>query len=89
MMGPENALGAAATSGVIHHPPKAKRVVQLFMGGAASHLDLFDFKPALIKHHAATLIEHHPSPQHDHPSAEQLRFGPSSEYVQSAGIEHR
>jgi hypothetical protein len=31
--------------------PKAKRVVQLFMGGAASHIDLFDFKPALIKHH--------------------------------------
>ena len=27
--------------------PKAKRVVQLFMGGAASHIDLFDFKPAL------------------------------------------
>jgi hypothetical protein len=31
--------------------PKAKRVVQLFMGGAASHIDLFDFKPALVKHH--------------------------------------
>jgi hypothetical protein len=31
--------------------PKAKRVIQLFMGGAASHVDLFDFKPALIKHH--------------------------------------
>ena len=31
--------------------PKAKRVVQLFMGGAASHVDLFDYKPALIKHH--------------------------------------
>ena len=31
--------------------PKAKRVIQLFMGGAASHIDLFDFKPALIKHH--------------------------------------
>jgi hypothetical protein len=31
--------------------PRAKRVVQLFMGGAASHLDLFDFKPALVKHH--------------------------------------
>jgi hypothetical protein len=31
--------------------PRAKRVVQLFMGGAASHIDLFDFKPALIKHH--------------------------------------
>jgi len=30
-----------------HHPPKAKRVVQLFMAGAASHLDLFDYKPEL------------------------------------------
>lgn len=34
-----------------HHPPKAKRVVQLFMAGAASHIDLFDFKPALIRRH--------------------------------------
>lgn len=34
--------------------PKAKRVVQLFMGGAASHIDLFDYKPALIKHHGET-----------------------------------
>ena len=33
------------------HPPRAKRVVQLFMAGAASHLDLFDFKPELIKRH--------------------------------------
>lgn len=31
--------------------PRAKRVVQLFMAGAASHIDLFDYKPALIKHH--------------------------------------
>lgn len=37
--------------GVLHHPPRAKRVVQLFMAGAASHLDLFDFKPELIKRH--------------------------------------
>ena len=36
---------------VLHHPPKAKRIVQLFMGGAASHLDLWDHKPALEKHH--------------------------------------
>jgi len=34
-----------------HRPAKAKRVVQLFMGGAASHLDLFDFKPELVKRH--------------------------------------
>jgi Protein of unknown function (DUF1501) len=33
------------------YPPKIKRVVQLFMAGAASHLDLFDYKPALVKHH--------------------------------------
>jgi len=36
---------------VLHHPPKARRIVQLFMGGAASHLDLWDHKPALEKHH--------------------------------------
>ncbi len=29
--------------------PKAKRVVQLFMGGAASHVDTFDYKPALFR----------------------------------------
>jgi hypothetical protein len=34
-----------------HFAPKAKRVVQLFMAGAASHIDLFDFKPELIKRH--------------------------------------
>jgi hypothetical protein len=47
-------LGAAvpdSSTTVLHHPAKAKRVVQLFMAGAASHLDLFDFKPELIKHH--------------------------------------
>ncbi len=36
---------------ILHHPPKAKRVVQLFMAGAASHLDLWDYKPFLEKHH--------------------------------------
>jgi hypothetical protein len=34
-----------------HHPPKAKRVVHLFMAGGASHLDLFDYKPELVKRH--------------------------------------
>ena len=34
-----------------HHRPRAKRVVQLFMAGAASHIDLFDYKPELIKRH--------------------------------------
>ena len=36
---------------VVHHPPRARRVVHLFMAGAASHMDMFDYKPALEKHH--------------------------------------
>ena len=30
-----------------HHPPKARRVISLFMAGGPSHLDLFDPKPEL------------------------------------------
>ena len=45
------APGVDASVKVLHRPAKAKRVVQLFMGGAASHIDLFDYKPALEKHH--------------------------------------
>ncbi len=56
MLGRENLPGSLAppTGGILHaphHPAKARRVVQLFMAGAASHIDLFDFKPELIKHH--------------------------------------
>ena len=36
---------------ILHHPAKAKRVIQLFMSGAASHIDLWDHKPLLEKHH--------------------------------------
>ena len=45
---------AAAADGaaeIISRPPQAKRVVQLFMAGAASHLDTFDYKPELEQHH--------------------------------------
>jgi hypothetical protein len=34
----------------LHHPAKAKRVIFLFMPGGPSHLDLFDYKPALTKY---------------------------------------
>ena len=34
-----------------HHRPTAQRVVQLFMSGAASQCDLFDYKPLLIARH--------------------------------------
>ena len=33
-----------------HFAPKAKNIIYLFMSGGPSHLDLFDYKPELIKH---------------------------------------
>jgi hypothetical protein len=46
------ARGERETGGKLpNFPPKAKRVVQLFMAGAASHIDLFDYKPELVKRH--------------------------------------
>ena len=52
----EDDLAGAPTSDhqpptFLHHPPRAKRVIQLFMAGAASHVDLFDYKPELVKQH--------------------------------------
>lgn len=47
----QNDLGQGAALQQFHHPPKAKRVVQLFMSGAASHIDMWDYKPFLEKHH--------------------------------------
>src|SRR5687768_15248383 len=45
------ALEAGATlQATPHFAPRAKRVVQLFMAGAASHVDMFDYKPLLAKH---------------------------------------
>ena len=36
---------------VLHFPPKATRVIQLFMSGGASQCDLWDYKPLLDKMH--------------------------------------
>jgi hypothetical protein len=48
LLGGEGLLAATPRP---HVAPKARRVVQLFMAGAASHIDLFDYKPELIKRH--------------------------------------
>jgi hypothetical protein len=40
-----------AFNGGLHHPAKAKRVIQLFMNGGASQCDLFDYKPELVARH--------------------------------------
>ena len=54
LLGEHGLLAETATphsefNGGLHHPAKAKRVVQLFMSGAASQCDTFDYKPELIK----------------------------------------
>jgi Protein of unknown function (DUF1501) len=59
LMGAESLLADTSTgksltprpefNGGLHHVAKAKRVVHLFMSGAASQCDTFDYKPALIK----------------------------------------
>lgn len=45
----------AAASNGLHHLPSAKRVIFLFMAGAPSQLDLFDYKPDLEKLHGQPL----------------------------------
>jgi hypothetical protein len=40
---------SATTAKSPHFPGRAKRVIHLFMGGAPSQLELFDFKPELAK----------------------------------------
>ncbi len=57
MLGEQRLLAADSPSpradlnGGLHHKARAKRVVQLFMSGAASQCDTFDYKPALIQQH--------------------------------------
>ncbi|MEA3213432.1 MAG: hypothetical protein QOE70_6489 [Chthoniobacter sp.] len=50
--------GAATDRGALgqpHFPPKAKRIIYLFMSGGPSQLDLFDYKPLLNKRHGEQL----------------------------------
>jgi hypothetical protein len=56
--------------GRLDHPARAKRVVHFFMAGAASHIDLFDYKPELIRRHGQ------PSDFGEHVEAFQDGLGP-------------
>jgi hypothetical protein len=54
LLASDKVLGSAlqpALQGGLHHRPKAKRVVQLFMNGGVSQIDTFDYKPALARRH--------------------------------------
>lgn len=52
---PANPQGLSGELKALHFPPKAKHVIYLFMSGGPSHIDLFDYKPELKKHHGEEL----------------------------------
>ncbi|MCE9566091.1 MAG: DUF1501 domain-containing protein [Planctomycetes bacterium] len=80
-----NAKAAAAEDkwrGVVmkpHVPPKAKRVIFIVMAGGASHLEMFDNKPELLKQHGkempASITKGQPIAQLQG-SAKLICFGP-------------
>ena len=41
--------------GNFHYKPRAKRIVYLFQNGAPTHVDLFDYKPRLVRDHGKPL----------------------------------
>ena len=49
------ALGASLAERKPHFAPRAKRVIFLFMHGAPSHVDTFDYKPKLERDHGKPL----------------------------------
>jgi hypothetical protein len=42
---------APSAGGGLHHPARAKNVIHIFLGGGLSHVDSFEYKPELAKHH--------------------------------------
>lgn len=49
LLGRESDAAGPDLNGGLHHRAKAKRVVQLFMSGAASQCDMYDYKPLLVQ----------------------------------------
>jgi hypothetical protein len=47
----KEASASGGLPGLPHFAPKAKRVIYLFMNGAPTHVDLFDYKPRLQEMH--------------------------------------
>jgi hypothetical protein len=55
---PAHASGPAMDRGILgqpHFPPRAKRVIYLFMSGGPSQVDLLDYKPLLNQRHGEQL----------------------------------
>jgi len=53
--GAESQAATAGALRVLHHAPKAKQVIFLFMSGGPSHIDLFNYKPGLKAFHGQEL----------------------------------
>jgi len=64
----EEAAGGAASAGAriepwggvlqpTHFPPRAKRIIWLYMAGGMTHLDTFDYKPKLAEMHGQPMPE--------------------------------
>jgi hypothetical protein len=57
LLAEEKLLGVEARVQAPHYPPKAERVIFLFMSGGPSHLETFDPKPDLQRLHGERLPE--------------------------------
>lgn len=55
--GPTRSAANPGLPGLPHFAPTAKRVIYLFMAGGPSHIDMFDYKPALRDIHGTELPE--------------------------------
>ena len=54
-LGMPRARGGVGLPTLPHFAPRAKRVIYLFMAGGPSHIDLFDYKPAMRDLHGTEL----------------------------------
>ncbi len=57
LLGSSEAAALKAALQKPHFPPRAKRVIYLFMAGGPSQIDLFDYKPKLANWHKSELPE--------------------------------
>ena len=58
VFGPELKAASRRTTAGLHHTPKAKRVIYLFMSGGPSHHDLWDYKPKMNEMFGEQLPDH-------------------------------
>ena len=50
-----HSTAGGGTLGRLHFAPKAKRVIYLFFSGGPSHIDMYDYHPAMRKNHGIEL----------------------------------